>query len=224
MMKFLQRSSLILLTFLLVFAGTLPARGADSMKISAEPAASPWEFLHTQNVLKAGEEKLNQKQFLKREEWVRWVLRSSDFVGDGVVKEPFRDVANNSYISKAWRMKAIKAALNFEPNRPVTGAEALKVLLKVKDISTEKVSDKDAGWTDLPEELELRNAVLKAVQLQIWKPESDSELGVNKRLTRAQGAEILFQILTNPPGKKPDEGGTITIKTGRASPEELQPE
>src|SRR6185295_18321412 len=170
--------------FLTSFSGNLLA--ADSFPENTQ-------FLRTQNVLETGEEKLPADHLVTRSEWVHWILRSTEFFGDKVINEPFQDVKNDSYISKAWRDKAVKTNADFYPDAAITVEQAFKMVFRLANIALEAHKEK-IPWNDLSSDTELKNAVLKAIALGIWKTEQKNRSGAKDTLSFNRAAEVLRQM------------------------------
>ncbi len=197
MTKIVQKIGILFFSLLFIF----PSAGACAAEESLE-------FLRTQNILEAGEEQEYPKRFVFRKDWVRWTMRSTDFMGDETGQEPFHDVENNPYVAKAWEIGAIKTQPYFSPDRPILLYEALKVLSIAHDLDT---SEKSAfTWQDLPEDTELRDIMLSAVKRKLIQPVSDTHLGTYNKLTRRQAAEILYTLVFS---SSQQQKQTITIRT-----------
>lgn len=178
-----------------------------SESMAPETTDTALDFLRAENILRLSEE-FSLRQFISRSDFVRWSLRFNDFLGKGSEREPFQDVENNVYVAKAWQEGIVKTNPFFYPERPITGLEAIKVLLKAKRVEVSfPAQNQQILWRDFPQDTELQALVLKAVEMKVWEPVSGNMLGLGEYITGLEATQMLFAFKKYEEKNAPAEEG-----------------
>lgn len=140
------------------------------------------------------------RHLISREDFIVWSLRNLGVLDPEMGQEPFLDVGKDDeaapYIAKAWELGGINTNKYFFPKNKITVAEALKVLMTLEGVPLPRVYKTENTWDDLPENPILKSAVLKSLDLGIWRSISKNTTGAQRKLTREEAVEMLTRILT----------------------------
>lgn len=146
--------------------------------------------------------------------FVEWSLKNIDERPAGKpFTEPFIDVnptdAYAPYAARALELGAVKNSPLFQPQKPVTRLEALRIALQLEGLAMPVGGFDLPAYADLPKDAASRGVIKKALDLGIISPQSEKLFGTYAPLNRLQCAELLDAISLSRKGER-----EITIEIG----------
>jgi len=155
-------------------------------------------------VIEINEENSENEKFFpqnncSRQQFVFWALKNVNTeIPDNFFVEPFSDVSRESEFFKeiafSWQLGVIETKTKFYPTDPINRLDALKILLKLEQVSIPRFGFKIGNFVDLPEKLEDQAVIAKALAMNIIEPKDKEIFGVKHRLTKIEAVEILDAV------------------------------
>ncbi|MFH0820584.1 MAG: S41 family peptidase, partial [Candidatus Peregrinibacteria bacterium] len=169
------------------------------------PSTSPYyngvEYLRRAGVLSDKTEYFKPDLVISRAEFIRYLVQfnNREFVPKPTAKLPFEDVTSNG-----WYASYFEEAINLgiltdrekkvRPYDKLRMTEALELVFHSRSIPIPKVYKGEIPYQDVKRNSQYGPLVMRALQLQIVKPQSEQTFGLFKRLTKAQAVDLIYQM------------------------------
>ncbi len=158
-------------------------------------------------------------KFINRAESLKTILVAASFkFEENKPENLFSDVPNDVWFSKyvyAARNKQIVSGDGstgtFAPARTVNKAEFMKMALKAFEVDTSKFPLEDVHLNDIAQDAWFADFMKFGVKYKILNTDSNGNVLPGKELTRAECADIIFSLLQQGHGLKPQKLLDITL-------------
>jgi C-terminal peptidase prc len=185
------------------------------------PSTSPYyyavEYLRQNNVFPEAK-KFNPKQLVTKAEFVKYLvkLNSPDFKPGKKVKLPFKDT-QDSAVYAPYFDEAIQLGIlddrdeKAEPYKKLNIIEASELIFHSASIPIPKVYVGTMPYKDLEQNKRAQPLIMRALEFDLFEPESSDNVGIYKKITRADAAMMIYKmdlVQLTPPSKVGQQSGS----------------
>jgi carboxyl-terminal processing protease len=117
----------------------------------------------------------------------------------------------NPFVVEAEKLRLLEGfrGERLLPNRPMNRGEAVQLSLEIFGIGVPlTLPDEEFGFRDVRESHRLARFIFRAVKMGVIDPESDDAFGVTRRVSRAEAAQLFYNLANF------EEGPQIIIQSG----------
>lgn len=127
------------------------------------------------------------------------ILNSPDFKPSVKVELPFEDTKNTAWYAGYFK-EAIRLGIlddrerKVEPGKKLTMIDALTLLFHSQSIPIPNVYKGDIPYTDVQRNKAAAPLIMRALQLDIIRPQKNDYVGIYQRVTRVEAARMLYKL------------------------------